>query len=155
MLAMSAPAFAQATPPHPPHIRPHLPGQPHHPLDSAQHAALHALLHGLWSGHMNHHGVSSGFDVTIAHDSAKNVMLNMHAAQSIRLGAASNFALNGEKLEWTQDVAGKSCKAAAALHSDPARAHNAAPSTPQTPELNGTFSCADGEIRFTLRKRPG
>lgn len=154
LLAGAVSALAQTHPyPHPPHPYPHPWTHSHDrsghvPLDSAQHAAMHPLLLGSWKGAFSSpQGVSSGLHLSVAHDSLRKVTLRMSTDRSIRAGAASNLATNGDKLHWTQDLSGTSCKATAVLTA----------ATPLVPEMmKGRMACEDGEeITFILQKRTG
>ena len=143
LLAGAVPALSQSHPPG--HKRPpHGPG--HTPPDSAQHA-MHALLHGSWSGTLSsHHGVASGLNLSVAHDSLRKVTLRMSADQPARVGTARDLAIDGNKIHWTQEFSGASCKASAVLSS-------ATASTPA--KLDGKMACENGERTFSLLKTPG
>jgi len=152
LLAGAMPALAQTHSHGPGHVRPgagqHQPHGPGHVRpDSGQHAAMHALLHGSWTGTFRSaHGLSSGLDMSVAHDSAHKMALRMSTDQPLRAGAASNFVMDGAKLIWTQDLSGKSCKATAVLTA-------ATPLAPET--MEGKMACEHGESSFTLRKKTG
>jgi hypothetical protein len=146
-LFVAAPAVAQVQHPQThPQGRPHDPSG-HMPMDPAQHAAMHALLHGEWKGTSSSaEGVSGKLALAVASDKHGNVTLKMKADQPIRVGAASNFAIDGNKLQWTQDVSGKPCKTSALLSA----------ATPHAPEtMTGSMACEHGEIAFTLQKTKG
>jgi hypothetical protein len=84
--------------------------------------------------------------MSVAHDSLRNVALRMSIDQPSRGGAASDVVMNGDKLQWTQDLSGVSCKATAVLTA----------ATALVPEmLKGKMTCEDGEITFTLHKKAG
>jgi hypothetical protein len=145
LVAGAGPALAQT------HTRPHGQGYPHGPghvrPDSATHAAMHAALHGSWTGTLSsHRGDSSGLSLSVAHDSARKVLLTMRTDRPIHVGVGSDFMMHGDKLHWTQDLSGKSCKATAVLTT----------ATPRAPEaIRGELACEDGEITFTLHKTTG
>lgn len=146
LLAGAAPALAQAHAPS--HVRSHSHDQSGHvPLDPAQHAAMHALLLGSWQGTFKSaQGVSSGMDLSVAHDSVRTLTLKMTTDRPLRAGAASNFVMNGDNLYWTQDLSGTSCKVTAVLSA----------ATTLVPEMmTGSMACEDGEVTFTLRKATG
>jgi hypothetical protein len=145
LLVVTVPALAQT------HSGSHARGYPHGPghvrPDSATHAAMHALLHGSWSGTLSsQHGVSSGLDMSVTHDSLRKVTLTMRTDRPIRAGAASDFAMNGDKLQWTQDLSGRSCKATAVLTTATAPAYET---------MSGKMACEDGEMTFLVRKKTG
>jgi hypothetical protein len=145
LLAGTSPAFAQVHPPS--HVRP--PG-PHHgdhtPLDSAAHAAMHALLHGSWTGTLTQKGASSRFALTVGQDSLRKVTFAIQAAEPLRIGAATDLAMAGDRLEWTQSVSGRPCRATAVLSG----------ATPGSPEaMKGTLACPQGDLTFAVRKKTG
>lgn len=144
VLAGAVPAFAQT------HARPHGQGHPHGPghvrPDSATHAAMHARLYGSWTGTFRSlQGDSSAIDMSVAHDSLQKLILTMSTDRPIRAGAASGFVMNGDKLQWTQDLSGVSCKATAVLSA----------ATSHVPEMHGKMACEDSEITFSLHKKTG
>lgn len=145
LLVGAAPALAQT------HSHPHPQPYPHGPghvrPDSAAHAAMHARLHGSWTGTMSsYRGASSGLTLLVTHDSVRKVLLSMRADRTIQVGAASDFVMNGDKLLWTQEISGTSCKATAAL----------TVATPLLPEtMKGKMECEHGEITFSLHKQTG
>lgn len=145
ILVGAVPALAQT------HPRPHDKGHPHGPghvrPDSAEHSALHALLHGSWTGTLRSpQGVSSGLDLSVVYDSLRIATVQLRADKSIRVGGASHFTVTGDKLQWTQDVAGASCKATAVLN---------AATTLVAGVMEGKVACEDGESTFTLRRKTG
>ena len=141
LVAGAAPAVGQA---HPPHAPGHSHGQGHNPMDSATHAALHALLQGSWTGTLTSaRGISSGMEMSVAHDSARKAIVTMHTAQPIRAGLASDFVVGGDRLRWTQELSDMKCEATAMLKA-------ATPHDP--PTMNGKMLCGDGELRFALHK---
>ena len=146
LLAGAVSAAAQAHPRSHPQTYPH-DSSAHLPLDSAQHAALHALLHGSWEGTLSSpHGVSAGLHMSVLHDSLRNMILRMSTDQPIRAGAATDFTLKGDTVQWTQDLSGRPCKASAVVSA----------ATPLVPELmKGKMACGDREIVFTLHKNAG
>jgi hypothetical protein len=132
-----SPPHAQAYPHGPGHIRP----------DSATHAAMHALLHGSWTGTLSsRQGVSTGLDMSVTHDSLRKVTLALRTDRAMQAGPAMDLVLNGDTLQWTQDLAGTSCKATATL------SHATAPS-PDT--IIGRIACEDRNMTFSLRKKAG
>ena len=145
LLAGAVPALAQAHPPSHARWHSHAPG--HVRPDSGRHAAMHALMSGSWKGTFSSpQGVSSGLELSVAHDSAQHVTFRMSTDQPIRAGAGSDFVMNGDKLHWTQELSGTSCKATAVLTA----------ATPFAPALmEGKMACGHGEITFTLRKTTG
>ena len=82
--------------------------------------------------------------MTVAHDSLQNATLTMRTDRPLQAGAASNVVMRGDKLQWTQDLSGKSCKATAVLIS-------ATPVAPGT--MKGKLACDDGDITFSVRKK--
>ena len=142
LFSMSLPAVGQ----HPgSHGRPGYPHDPatHPALDSAQHAALHAVLHGIWTGEVTSQGTSNAVQLSIAHDSLHASIVKMTAAPSVRTGAATHvMAVRGDSVRWTQDVAGEACQTTAVVNARSAR----------TPTMEGTISCREKGITFTLRK---
>lgn len=143
VLLGGAPALAQGHPPH-------APGHPHGahpPMDPARHAAMHALLLGSWAGTLSSaQGVTSALGLSVTQDSAQNVVATMRTDTPARAGAATNFVMDGDKLEWAQDLSGASCQANAVLTA----------ATPRVPEtIKGTMKCEDGAATFTLRKKTG
>jgi hypothetical protein len=145
LLAGALPALAQTHSGSHSRAHPHGPG--HVRPDSTHHAAMHALLHGSWTGSFSSpHGLSSGMELSVAHDSLRNVMLRMSTDKPSRFGAASNLVAEGATFHWTQDLSGTACKASAVLTA----------ATPLVPEvLEGKLACETGEITFTLRKKTG
>ena len=140
---LAVPALAQTHPTS--HARPSAHGQADHvALDSAQHAALHALLHGSWDGTMSHHGVSSSLNMSVTHDSLHNVLMTLHADQHIQPGLASDFAIRGDTLQWSQIISGRPCKATALLSEGAHQAPGA---------MKGRVVCDDGEMTFNLQKK--
>jgi hypothetical protein len=145
LLVGAVPALAQT------HTRPHGQGHPHGPghvrPDSATHAAMHARLHGSWTGTLTQHqGDSSLVHMSVAHDSLRNVTLRISTNKPTQVGTARDFVMTGDKLSWTQDLSGASCKATAVVTS----------ATPLGSEvMKGTMACEHGEIAFTLHKETG
>ena len=140
---------AQTYPHGPGHVRPdsgkHHPHGPGHVRpDSATHTAMHARFHGTWTGTARSlAGSETRLAMTVIRDSARQVSVNFMAAETLRFGAAKDFALTGDKLTWTQELGGKTCKATAVL--TPARSN-----APE--ELKGSLACASDAITFSLRK---
>jgi len=144
ILLGAAPALAQAH--SRPHPQVHLHGPGHTRPDSAAHAAMHAMLHGSWTGTFwSARGDSSAMHMSVAHDSPLQVTLRMSTDQPMRAGEASDFVMGGDELQWTQDLSGASCKAAAVV------SHAAA----SIPEMKGRMQCELGEVTFTLHKKAG
>jgi len=142
LLAGAVPAFSQSHPRT--HTRPAHGQSGHTPLDSALHAAMHAGLLGSWKGTLiSHHGVASGLNLAVVHDSLRKVTLKMSADQPIRAGTADNVVMDGDKLQWTQDLSGTACKATAVLSA-------ATASVPA--KLEGKMACENGESTFKLLK---
>jgi hypothetical protein len=54
--------------------------------------------------------------------------------------------MSGDKLQWTQDLAGTSCKATAVVST----ATSLAPET-----IKGKMACEDRQMTFSLRKKTG
>jgi hypothetical protein len=121
----------------------HYPGM-HPPIDSAQHAALHALMHGSWQGSFSSPHGPGALDLAILHDSLMKTMQFKLSAEHLTIGAATDFALKGDTLQWTQDLSGAPCKASAVVSA-------ATPTAPDT--MQGTIACEQGEVSFTLRKK--
>lgn len=146
LLATAAmPVLAQAHSGSHDHSRNHGPG--HVRPDSATHAAMHALWHGDWTGTLrSHQGVTTGLSMSLAHDSSQTVSLTMRTDQPMRLGAARDIALKGDRLTWTQDLAGAPCKATAVVTA-------AGPRTPD--EITGRMTCQRDQITFSARKTAG
>ena len=145
LLAGALPALAQthhsggATHPH------HGPG--HERPDPAHHAAMHALLTGRWSGTVTSaQGITSNLTLAVAHDSLQGMTLTTDTGERIPAAKVSNVAIEGTRLQWTQDLSGTSCRATAIL----------SPATQLDPEtVKGKMTCADGDRTFVLRKRTG
>ena len=142
-----APVLAQTqTPLHPPHPqgRPHDPAS-HPPMDPALHAALHARLVGNWSGAITAaDATSTKLQMAIASGKEGEMTLRLTADRSLKAGAASEVALDGHGLHWTQNLTGKSCKATATLEA--AAAHHG------TDTMKGTMTCGQQEMMFALQK---
>jgi hypothetical protein len=115
-------------------------GSGHGPMDPI----LHALLHGEWLGTMNAPGdPSANVGLKIAMDHAGHSSLRMTGDQSARLGASDQFAVHGDTLRWTQNVAGQPCGTVA----------NITKATPTSPDiLKGVISCSRREMAFALHK---
>ncbi len=143
LLTGAVPALAQTHSPSHAQGYPHEPG--HVPPDPALHDALHALLHGNWIGTFSSsQGRSGAMNMLVAHHNLPKVTLTMGTDRPFRAGSANDFAMNGDKLQWTQHLSGTRCKATAVL----IRA------TPIAPEMiKGRMACEDGELTFSLRKR--
>lgn len=133
----------------------HSSDRPHgaHPAHGPGHACpdpaacerLHRLLHGSWTGTMkSSKGVSGDLSLSFVPDSARAPMISMHAAHALRAGAASNVALIGDRLTWTQVVLGAPCQANAVLDA-------VTPDAPAT--LKGTMECAEDEITFAVQRK--
>ena len=122
---------------HPPH------GPGHVAPDSATHAAMHARLLGSWHGTLQSlSGSSTELAMYFALDRSRNLSLKVVGAPATDFGTSKNVSLNGDKLSWTQAVAGKPCRALARLASDSLRAE----------VLNVTVACDGDERTFFLRK---
>ena len=143
LVAGSVPSLAQKYLHGPDHVRP----GGNHPPHGPDHAAMHALLHGSWTGTLrSEEGVTSRLSMSVARDSTKSVSLSMTTEQPMRLGAVRSLAINGDKLTWTQELAGASCKATAVVSA----------ATPHAPEeFKGVMACDQNEITFSLRKTAG
>jgi len=145
LLGAALPAAAQHPTQHPRGVYPHGPG--HVPPNSATHAAMHARLQGSWTGALrSHNGVSSALDMQVTHDSLRNVMLMMKGDPQLHFGTAADFVMNGEKLQWTQDLSGRLCKATAVLSS-------VRPTKADT--IKGEMACEDGDMTFSLQRKTG
>lgn len=145
-LSVGAPALAQ----HPANHaqgRPHDPAGHHYPMDAKQHDAMHKLVHGRWIGASSFPGeMSPKLDVAVATDKAGKLTLKMKTNEPIRVGAASKIALEGNTLQWIQEVSGAPCKATAVV----------TPATAQASEtMKGSIACEQGEITFALQKTKG
>ena len=145
LLAGAVPAFgqthhsgAQTHPRHAPgHVRP----------DSATHAAMHAQMTGSWKGTLSSaHGTSSALEMAIAHDSTRGMILRIGTAPTTPAAKVSALAIDGTRLQWTQDLSGASCKATAVL---------TAATAVDRETITGKMACADGERSFVLRKTTG
>lgn len=151
LFVSSVPARAQARPASHPVA--------HAALDSAHHAAIHALLAGNWHGTLSAlHGDSSGFDLSIVHDSLHKLVIAMGtdhgamgtdhgamgAAYAMHPGAPRDFAIDGDKVSWTQDVSGSPCRVTAVL---------SAGTAPTPGALKGKMTCDNREMAFTLQKK--
>ena len=142
LVAGAVPALAQTHPSSHPQGYPH--GAGHMAVDSATHAALHALLHGSWTGTLTSaQGVSTGIDMSVARDSTGQGRVTMTTARPSRSGAASDFLMDGDKLQWTQDLSGATCKATAVVATS-------GPSARET--ITGKMACDAEESTFTLHK---
>lgn len=145
LLAGATSALAQThhsgAPTHPRHA----PG--HERPDSAHHAAMHALLTGRWSGTVTSaQGITSSLTLALAHDSLQGMTLTTDTGERIPTAKISNIAMEGTRLQWTQDLSGASCKATAILR----------PATQLDREtVTGKMTCADGDRTFVLRKTTG
>lgn len=143
VVAGAAPALAQN------HARSHVRSYPHGPdhvrPDSVTHAAMHAALHGNWTGTLSDgHGVSSELDMSITHDSLRNVTVTLRANREIAAGHGRDFVVRGNQLQWTQDVAGTLCKVTAVMSTATPVAHDT---------MNGRMACEGSELTFSLRKK--
>ena len=136
LLAGAVAASAQSHPEHFPGMHPQ--------FDSAPHALLHALMHGNWQGSFSSPHGAGALDLAILHDSIMKTMQFTLSAEHLEIGAATGFALKGDTLQWTQDLAGAPCKASAVVSA-------ATPTAPDT--MQGTMSCERGDVSFTLRKK--
>ena len=143
LLAGAVPALAQSHPPTHAQGRQHDQSS-HVPLDPDEHAAMHALLIGKWTGTSIFPGaVSEKLNLAVGHDKLGKMTLTMTADRSVRVGAASDVALAGSTLHWTQVVSGAPCRVSAVVN-------GRTPSSPET--LKGTMACEQDEIAFTLEK---
>jgi hypothetical protein len=146
LVAASAQAFAQGHPTSHPMPSSHDHGK-HTPADSAAHAAMHALLHGSWSGVLTSSGgTTSPMTLSIALDSVQRLTVTTTAGDHGRAHAAHDVVVERNELRWTEQVAGKSCKATATLPSADSKASDT---------LAGKVSCDDGERSFALRRTAG
>jgi len=148
LLIAAVPALAQSRSHGPGHVRPDGPHHPHGPghirPGSAEHAATHSLLLGTWKGTFSpSQGIASGLNLSVSRDTDRKLTLRMSADQILRAGPVSGVTINGDKLHWTQELAGASCKASAVVS-------GATPSAPQT--MQGNIACEEREITFTLHK---
>ena len=145
LLAGAAPALGQAHPSSHPRGYPHGPG--HIPPDSATHAAMHALLHGTWTGMLtSSQGVPSEIDMKVMHDSLRKLTVMMRPGGTTKAGVASDVVVDGDTLQWAQNLSGKSCKVAAVLM----------PATSSAAEsIKGRMACEGVESTFTLHKKTG
>ena len=145
LLAGALPAFGQTHHSGPPTHPRHASG--HERPDSAHHAAMHALLTGRWSGTVTSaQGITSNLTLAVAHDSVQGMTLTTDAGERIPASKISNVAMEGTRLEWTQDLSGAKCKASALV----------SPATQLEREtVKGTMICADGDRTFVLRKTTG
>ena len=146
LLAGALPAFAQAhhsggAPTHPPHAPGHV--RPH----SADHDAMHARLTGRWTGTVtSSQGVTSELTLAVAHDTLQGMTLTIDNGERIPAAKISDLAIEGTRLQWTQNRSGASCKATAIL----------SPATQLDREtVTGKMTCADGDRTFVLRKTTG
>ena len=139
IVARALPALAQTHSGSHDQAYPHGPG--HMPMDSA----MHSLLHGSWTGTItSYQGISTGVVMSVTHDSMRRIALSMRADRAIRVGAATDVVLNGDKLQWTQDLAGAPCKATAILSS---------PTRVAQETISGRLACSDRPMTFALRKK--
>ena len=145
--AALVPVLAQTqTRPHPQHPA----GQPHDrsshpPMDPALHAALHARLIGEWSGTLiGADSAETKLQLAIATGKDGQLALKLATDRSLKAGAASEVALDGHGLQWTQALTGKSCRATAAVEG--AAAHHG------TDTMKGTMTCGQQELNFRLQK---
>lgn len=144
--AAFVPVRAQTqTRPHPQHPA----GQPHErsshpPVDPALHAALHARLIGEWSGTLiGADSAETKLHLAIARGKDGQLALKLATDRSLKAGAANEVALDGQGLQWTQALTGRSCKATAAVE---AAAHHG------TDTMKGTMTCGQQELTFRLQK---
>ena len=137
VLALCAAAHGAAQVNHPPFIHP--PG--HTPPDSATHAALHALMHGSWTGVVaapNAEGRALMQEVK-----PQGQMTFVFRADDTDERSASNFAIRGDTLQWTQQLKYKTCTASTLL--------SAVARTPET--IAGTMVCDHDNLPFKLQKK--
>jgi hypothetical protein len=105
---------------------------------------MHALLVGNWTGTSIFPGAAARtLNLAVRHDKNGNMSLTMSTDRTVQLGAASEIALDGRTIQWTQAVSGAPCRATAVVNA-------ATASSPET--LKGTMACERGEITFTLKK---
>ncbi|HJZ74451.1 MAG TPA: hypothetical protein VKE51_22095 [Vicinamibacterales bacterium] len=126
------------------HDRTHPQGQPHGPheaVDPQVHAAMHALL-GTWTGTLSSANGPEAMQLVAANDPDGRLTLTF-TSDSAHFGPASDVALKGNAVRWTQALADGSCRASASL----AAAKNQLPET-----LKGSLSCADASVPFSLKK---
>jgi hypothetical protein len=108
---------------------------------------MHAMLTGTWRGTLTtSEGTSNALELAVAHDSVRGMTLWMGTGQSVPATTISNLAVDGTKLQWTQDLSGASCKATAVMSQATAL---------EREMMKGKMTCADGEIAFVLRKTTG
>lgn len=142
LLAGALPALAQThhsgAPTHPRHA----PG--HERPDSSHHSAMHALLTGRWAGTVTSaQGITSDLTLAVAHDSLQGMTITTATGERIPGAKVTHFAIEGTRLQWTQDLSGGACKATAVL----------SPATQLDREtVKGKMTCADGDRTFVLRK---
>lgn len=108
---------------------------------------MHALLTGRWTGTVTSpEGITSDLTLAVAHDSLQGMTLTTDTGERIPVAKISNLAIEGTRLQWTQDLSGASCKATAVL----------SPATQLDREtVKGKMTCADGDRTFILRKTTG
>jgi len=113
-------------------------------MDPTLHAALHALMHGDWHGTVRTQtGAAGTLDLKVTTDKDGKLTFQLIGDPASHLGSSSQFAVEGQAVRWTQEVAGKPCQVATKV----------AAATAQDPQtLTGTMSCADGERTLALRQ---
>jgi len=139
IVAGAVPALAQT------HSGSHARRDSHGPGHVRPDSDTHAAMHGNWTGTLSSlQGVSSGLDMSIAHDSLRKVTLTLRTDRAMQPGPVRDIVLNGDKLQWTQDLSGASCKATAVLTA-------ATKTVPET--IKGKMACPDREMTFSLLRK--
>jgi len=141
LLAGSVTMFAQSHDQGHPQSR-HHDQSSHDPIDPQLHAAMHALI-GTWTGRIASSSGPAQLRLTATNDVEGRLTLKLASNSSLHIGAASDVAMSGDTVRWTQALNDASCAATASL-----KDINAKPSG----ELKGTLACDRGKMAFALDK---
>ena len=114
----------------------------HDPVDPQLHAAMHGLI-GTWTGTIASNRGPAPMRLTATNDVDGRLTLQVASNSSLHVGAASDVALSGNTLRWTQALGNASCAATASL-----KDLDAKPSG----KLKGTMACDGGKMAFALDK---
>jgi len=114
----------------------------HDSIDPQLHAAVHALL-GTWTGTIASNTGPAKMHLSATNDVDGHLTLKLASDALKHVGAASDVAVSGNGLRWTQALGGASCSGTAYLEDV-----NAKPSG----TLKGTLTCEGGKMAFALEK---
>jgi hypothetical protein len=108
---------------------------------------LHGVLPGRWIGTLTSpNGTTSAMTLLIAHDSLQRLTLTRMAGDRTQPGRVRDVVVEAGEIHWTEKLAGKFCKAAAALQKTAGEV---------SPALTGSLSCEGGAQSFALQKTAG